>query len=264
MIKKESYEAFLEGSEKLDIELATWMLAEIGSIEDEFREDIYAGWKLLLTTGRFPVAIRQYLLAEIFQQGLLFQGLEEEDQGNSVFTRSFTSLFLTLLLKEQRQNPWMTSAEEENIIQQATSYVQKETDNRGLVPKLGWAHAFAHGGDLLTEICLSQAFTKADVPKVLAGLTHALAEIEDFRWGEEERLLKAVMALFATKKITDEELASWFSQLAEQVGDVWNHCYSRFCMSAYFEMKARKFNAPMTEKRLTELLLSFYQKHQMF
>lgn len=257
---KESYQQFIESQENLTPQWADWMLSEIGAVPDEFREEIYAGWVTLFNSVRFPLTERQRLLGEVMAQRLLFYGLAD-NESDAVFVRSFTSLFLTLLLKEHRKQPWMTETEVTAVIQQGIDYFQQETDNRGLVPDKGWAHAFAHGGDLLAASCLARELTDGEVSGMLAGITRAMVEIEDFLYGEEDRMLKAVMALLTTGRLSDEEVARWFAALGQAVGDDWNLCYTKFCMTAYFEISGRKLTSPMTQRKVTELLDTFYEKH---
>ncbi|MDO7205813.1 DUF2785 domain-containing protein [Paraclostridium bifermentans] len=59
-----------------------------------------------------------------------------------------------------------------------------------MVDEKGWAHAFAHGADLLETISKSIYLTSDNVTRVLNCISRALIDIENFLFGEESRIAR--------------------------------------------------------------------------
>lgn len=261
-----SFKEFLASDQLLSKEWAEWMLSHIGDLDPDLRDEgICIGWCRLFEEERIPLSIREELLAQVLNRKLLFIDIYQET-GDGVFVRSFTSLFLTLILHFQKRDQWPESVQQRQIIEAALAYYQQEKDNRGLVPEAGWAHAFAHGADLLEAVVLSPAFEKQDIARVLKGLKRGLVEVEDFLYGEEDRMVKPYLALLTSGQLTDVESGEWLQILqtaVESRENDFNLCYTKFCMCLSFALICQDLNFPVTQAQIMTAMKQFYQKYQI-
>lgn len=258
----EKFNVFIKSNEPLDQEQADWMLANIGNLNPDIRDaGIFEGWYQLLKEKRIPNQLKVYLLEQSLTQDFLFKAINEKPS-DAVFTRSFTSLLLKLLLSDHYQTNWLSQKQEQQLLNKSLDYFLRESDNRGFVEEKGWAHAFAHGADLLERLIASTYFGPAEMEKMLQGIKRALVTIENFLYGEENRLVKPYIALLSTKQLSDEASAAWLSTLGKAVMEKeFNLCYTKFCMILSFELKCKEMKNPLTQQKIAELMRAFYQKY---
>lgn len=213
-------------------ELIQLMFQHIGDLDPDLRDEtIYLGWLQLLEGKRWTLPQKQWLCQQILSQHLLFKDIEEV--GDSVFTRSFTSLLLVLLIGDNATEHWLTATQEQQIIQESLAYMSREKDNRGLVAEKGWAHAFAHGADLLGALSQLNTLTTDDVSSILNCLARALLDIDNFLYGEEARMAITVLELIKGDKLTEDTLQRWITQQNERLitTNSFNLCWSQFLLA---------------------------------
>lgn len=157
---------------------------------------------------------------------LLLKGIEEEES-DWVYTRSFTSLLLALILARDLEEDFLTEDQIEACQTKLLAYVQAEKDVRGYVPGKGWAHSVAHVSDAIDELVKNPKMTKTGYVEILHALwsiylQHQYVFIHD----EDERLLVPIFAMLEQGLEQDEviqlvqkmpsTLATLKSQLAEE------------------------------------------------
>lgn len=251
----------LESNQPASDELIHLMLQNIGSLSEDLREAIYSGWCELLENNRLTNSQKQWLMDEIFAKELLYQGIER-GQTDDTFTRSFTSLLLVQLLKDHYRNNWMKNEMEQQIISTSLRYMEVETDNRGLVPVIGWAHAFAHGADLLSAIARSEQITGTNVRQILSILTRALLEIDDFLWEEESRMVPAINVLIKRELLSQDDLNHWIQQNNQTIlhQNNRNICWNRFLISLSWVLKFELIDFELVQESIFDFLHSYYKK----
>ena len=128
----------------LAMELAGFVTSIDSELRDNFGYEILANWihrSGKLSAGDFDAlrkAFMPYALAGIGESGT-----------NTVFTRSFALLNLKELAAADLKTPYLTQASFDELFELALTALSTEKDLRGYVPEKGWAHATAHGADLL-------------------------------------------------------------------------------------------------------------------
>lgn len=254
----------LESTQPASDELIRVMLQNIGSVSEDLREAIYSGWCQLFDDQRLTTCQKQWLVDEVFTRKLLYQGIEN-GQTDDVFTRSFTSLLLVQLLDDHSLNNWMENEVEKQVIAESLNYIGIETDNRGLVPIKGWAHAFAHGADLLAAIARSEQTTEIEAQQILSLLTRALLEIDDFLWEEENRMVPAVIALIKNGLLTQAELDHWIQQNNQTLSqkDSRNICWNRFLSSLSWVLRFEALDFELVQESIFHFLHSSYKKRRI-
>ncbi|WP_321385556.1 DUF2785 domain-containing protein [uncultured Enterococcus sp.] len=251
----------LESNQPASDELIHLMLQHIGSLSEELRETIYSGWCILLENNRLTNNQKQWLLDEIFARKLLYQGIEQE-QTDDTFTRSFTSLLLVQLLDDHYKNNWLEIEMEKQLIAESLNYMEVEKDNRGLVPVKGWAHAFAHGADLLAAVARSRQATETIAQQILSILTRAIFDIDDFLWEEESRMVPAIIVLIKKELLSQDELNHWIQQNNQTVLNQNNRniCWNRFLTSLSWVLRFELLDFELIQESIFHFLHSCYKK----
>ncbi|WP_158534754.1 DUF2785 domain-containing protein [Romboutsia maritimum] len=265
MNEKEKIINGLHCEEIVSDELIELMLKNIGSLSPQLRDNtIYIGWINLEESNRISTKQKLWLIDEVISRDLLFYGIEEEFS-DKVFTRSFASLLLVVLLESHFKNRYMDTKTEKEIIQISIKYMETEKDNRGLVDAKGWAHAFAHGADLLETISKSIYLTPDSATRVLNCISRALIDIENFLFGEESRLNKVIIALIKYNKLNQSELNSWIESNNKTLMESkpFNLCWGKFLMSLSYMLKFEDIEFEETQMLITEYLKFFYNTFEI-
>ncbi len=143
------------------------MLARIGDpdlvLRDELIYTCFAHW---ISEGKLDHAILQHTYTQIIGDRHLVFGIGEKDT-DTVFTRSFSLLVLTLLLESHRRELFLANAEIHRIKTPLCDYLVMEQDLRGYVLGKGWAHTIAHCSDALNELVQCEELGEEDLLPVL-------------------------------------------------------------------------------------------------
>ena len=246
-------------------ELIELMLKNIGSPSPKLRDNIiYIGWVNLVESNKISIKQKLWLIDKIISKNLLFYGIEEECS-DKVFTRSFVSLLLVVLLESHFKNSYIDTETEKEIIKLSIEYMETEKDNRGLVDEKGWAHAFAHGADLLETISKSIYLTSDNVTRVLNCISRALIDIENFLFGEESRITKVIISLIKFNKLNQSRLNGCVKSNNETLMEStsFNLCWVKFLMSLSYMLKFENIKFKETQILITEYLKFFYETFEI-
>ncbi len=142
------------------------LFAQIGSTDQELRDtigqDVFGNW---LEQGRYSLDELRDLIPRLLANLQTGLGKSEDD---SVFLRSFSSLWLANILIHDLHRPLLEKEDVLAILEAALAYFPRELDLRGLVSKKGWAHAIAHGSDVLEGAAHSPHTAAGDHLRILA------------------------------------------------------------------------------------------------
>ena len=136
-------------------ELIPAMLAHIGSTDPELRDDlIYVAFiRWSMTYELIPPETLRDIFNTLLDEGHLFFGFGERDT-DSIFTRSFSALWLPPILIAHRKKGFLTQKDIQNTHAKLLRFLREEKDRRGFVADKGWAHAIAHAGDALDDLAV--------------------------------------------------------------------------------------------------------------
>lgn len=246
-------------------ELIELMLKNIGTVCPKLRDNtIYIGWINLVESNKITKNQKLWLIEGALSRDLLFDGIEEV-LSDKVFTRSFTSLLLVVLLESHFENRYIEDEMERKIINLSIEYMEKEKDNRGYVEEKGWAHAFAHGADLLETISKSIYLTYDNVERILNCISRALIDIENFLYGEESRIAKVIIALIKYGKLDQLKLNSWIEANNKIIKEdkTFNLCWGKFLMALSYMLKFEDIEFYETQKLITKYLKFFYETFEI-
>jgi hypothetical protein len=137
------------------------------------------------------------------------------DGDDTVLRRSFSALVLAEVIARDNGALLLDADHVVRWGERATSWYVREQDLRGYVAGIGWAHAVAHGADLVGQLARSRhlaateqaALLEVVADRLLAPTSHVL------RHGEDDRLAYAVMAIAHRGDVGVAVLEPWVRRL---------------------------------------------------
>lgn len=188
------------------------MMKHIGSTDPVLRDNlIYSAFAKFINDAIIPKSKMLNILEICLDKEHLFYKIGEE-KTDSVFTRSFSSLVIALILS----NDDGTLLDAKKVVEIKTAileYLNKEKDTRGFVENKGWAHSIAHGADMLTALVSHTHFNMDLLADVLSAIETCLLKDVVYQDEEEERLIFAVEALLE-KGMEKQMLMNWMNALS--------------------------------------------------
>jgi len=132
------------------------------------------------------------------------------------FRKPFSALVLAEVARTDRIESWMTDEERDDVVRTAVDYVSAVRDYRGFNEEEGWRHGVAHGADLLMQLALNPALTRAQLDAILDAVGSQIAPPGDvfYRYGESERLMRPVLFVAARGLHTEAEWTTWLARVA--------------------------------------------------
>jgi len=224
------------------------MLEHLGDPDAELREGlIYPILARIINDNTLSSAQFTHLLENCVGERFLFYQLGE--RGDSVFTRSFSALLVASLITCDAQNGFLTEQEFADTMQRCIEYIESEMDTRGHVDGKGWAHAIAHGADMLLAIVKHPFFSSEKFMDILETIETCLFKDAAYIDAEDKRFIFVLRAM-QEKGFEEQILARWiekiFTKLSKRFKEEgFSYKYHRvmtnvenFMKSLYFNLKA--------------------------
>ncbi|MBA2445243.1 MAG: DUF2785 domain-containing protein, partial [Nocardioidaceae bacterium] len=193
-------------------ELTAELVAMLGSSNAVDREQtsysVLASWvssgvydDLLITLGDS--------IAAGLQMGL------GEPEGDAVFRRSYSALLLGDCIARDNQASVLPVDVVLTWADRALSWFVREGDHRGWVEGKGWAHALAHGADLIGVLAQSRHLLAEHLGILLDVIAERLQSPTPRIWidGEEDRLAAAVLTILQRNQVQQDYLDAWVETL---------------------------------------------------
>lgn len=245
---KEQLEGIVKKSINLDLidfnELIQFMLKNIGNPDGYLRDNlIYRGFCELILNEQFTEEQLVLILKTCSDDEHLYLNITQSNPSDDVFTRSFSALVITLILGIDREKRSLPEELVGEAIHRSIHYLFLEKDYRGFDNTKGWAHAVAHGSDLLTEairhpLMMESQLLCSALQSLKSCLHTEYALIDE----EEERMLPVIDALL-DKGLTDEQLVTWLKELHSMQIEDWHKKYR-------YEWNVKKFEATLLKHLL--------------
>jgi hypothetical protein len=140
-----------------------------------------------------------------------------ERETDSVFRRSFSALILGECIARDNQRPLVPGGKILEWGDRVATWLLRERDLRGFVPGKGWAHAAAHGADVLAALAGSEAMGRLELTVLLDVIADRLVTDTGDRLvhGEDDRLAYATMGILHRDLVALEVLEPWLARLAD-------------------------------------------------
>ncbi|MGM7700460.1 DUF2785 domain-containing protein [Pseudalkalibacillus sp. Hm43] len=216
------------------VDLVQRMLASIGDQDPELRDHlIYTNFAKLITEQHLTTPFMADILDICMDDDHLFYRIGDKET-DAVFTRSFSALVVALILNEDVKGRFLSEAKAVEACENAVRYLLEEQDLRGFEEEKGWAHAVAHGADLLAVAVQHPAVKKESFyPKALDTLKHCiLRENGVYTNEEDERLLMVIHYMFQ-RGMDPSLLEKWVDSIWTELQDKKEHGWS----NEYFHMR---------------------------
>ncbi len=144
----------------------------------------------------------------------LTQGLGEVGTP-SVFRRSFSALVLACCVNRDNEASLLPGGKLLEWGDRAAGWLVRERDTRGFVPGHGWAHALAHGADVIDELAGSAHFRLNELTVLLDVLADRVLEPTNVVWtcGEPDRLAMAAMSVFRRRLVPLRVIEPWLARI---------------------------------------------------
>jgi hypothetical protein len=199
-------------------ELTPQLLANLGAVDPELRDG------LAFSTLEIWMYRRLYTSAELWDMAQqlvrnLAASLGEQDT-DSVFLRSFSALTLAVIVHNDNKHTLFEEAQTRELLGQALAYIPAERDLRGYVAAKGWAHAVAHGSDLLWLLARNRYLGAADLERILDAIAAKVAppDAHIYLHNEDQRMVRAVVTALGRNQLTVAWLGAWLDRIARPGG----------------------------------------------
>ena len=144
------------------------------------------------------------------------------------------------------------------MLNQGLHYLTKEKETTGYSHQFGWIHAFAHGGDLLTEVICHPSFPKSNIAEAFEIIGKIFKRVEiRFTNDEDWRLARAFYEPILRGKIEPSLLTAWLQTVEfplKEANDFHKFSNFRSCLlEIYLQLDCHK----LLQDELKEAIQSF-------
>ncbi|MBO2537058.1 DUF2785 domain-containing protein [Rummeliibacillus suwonensis] len=242
------------------------MIKHIGSIDSELRDQLIYGsfYQLIIEKNLLEHA----LLIELLDLGLsdlLFKGIGETET-DTVFTRSFTSLLMALILYRDNEDNFLSQSMVYKIKDKLIDYISLENDLRGYIAVKGWSHSIAHVADAFDELVKNPKINQEFYLDILKTLWNKIfVSTSVYAHDEDERILIPIMEML-NRGMEQEEIETLIQNVptklksqkeqieAEKYWFLYFNCKT-FLKSFYIKVQANSNLIPL-QNSLKECLSS--------
>jgi hypothetical protein len=146
-----------------------------------------------------------------------------ETEDDSVFLRSFSALWLAVIVEHDIEKLTLKKEDIGSILEAALAYFTAERDLRGLVPEKGWGHAIAHTADLFCALAHSVHTDANDHAKILDCIASKLRSTSNwiYLYGEDGRLARVAIIIFIRETLTMDQIKEWLISLSKDWNGAW-------------------------------------------
>lgn len=193
------------------------MLAYIGDVDPKLRDDLIYNtfYEWLDVLELFTEEQIKYILSILMDKEHLFYQIGS-DGNDSVFTRTFSMLVVVQVLNRHRKKAFLSDDEFTDIKNKLIEYYTSEKDLRGYVEKLGWAHAAAHGADVMDELVQCKECNEDIIKEILIAFKKILYNGKYiFHNEEDERISRVVFRVMKGSLLSKQTIINWLEELNE-------------------------------------------------
>ena len=239
-----------------------WLLEHLGDSTPEIRDElVFTSLARGIQEELLSLEQFQFISEEVSSDEGLYK--EIDSRGVSALKRSFRALIYANLLscdgtKESLYCQQLPSPIRATMLNQGLHYLTKEKETTGYSPQFGWIHAFAHGGDLLTEVICHPSFPKSNIAEAFEIIGKIFKRVEiRFTNDEDWRLARVLYEPILQGKLEQEKVASWIKTVdfpIEEREDFYKFSNFRSCLlEVYVKLDQKNF----LQDELKEAIQSF-------
>lgn len=191
------------------------MLEHLGDTDSELREGlIYPILVRIISENILSMKEFIHLMETCVGERHLFFNLGE--RGDSIFMRSFSALLVAALINADAQSRFLAESDYIAIREKCIEYLEAEMDTRGHVEGKGWAHAIAHGADMLLALVRHPFFNPEDFPIILETIETCLFKEAAYVDAEDKRFIFVLRAM-KERGFEDVILGKWIEKICAKL-----------------------------------------------
>jgi len=193
------------------------MLEHLGDPDSELREGlIYPILVRIISQNLLSIKEFNDLMETCLSERHLFYNLGE--RGDSIFMRSYSALLVAALINADAHMNFLTESDYATVREKCIEYLESEMDTRGHVDGKGWAHAIAHGADMLLALVKHPYFKIDDFPAILETIETCLFKEAAYVDAEDKRFIFVLKAM-KEKGFEDVVLGKWIEKICKKLRD---------------------------------------------
>lgn len=192
------------------------MLKYIGDTNSELRDDLICTtfYEWICEKEYFSQEELRHMLIILMDENHLFYHIGN-DGDNTVFTRTFSILVVTLILYQHRKKSILTYDMFVKVKNNLIRYYQEEKDFRGYIDEYGWAHGAAHGADAMDELIQCKESDDTIYQEILQAIKRVLYNGKYIFYNEEdERITLLVYRIIKKNLIPYQLINNWIEELS--------------------------------------------------
>jgi hypothetical protein len=233
---------------------ATRMLEEIGSTDDELRDElIYFTYSHWILQGCFKGSELRELLSRVLDDRHMFYKMGESHT-DSVFTRSFSVLLIPLILLADQGDSFLTTEDIDAIKDSLIHFLRSERDLRGYVDGKGWAHSIAHAADGIDEL-FKRKLAQTDISALMEAIRDAVCTRDTTYINlEDERLVTAVLTILKHEELDSLFIRDWLYSFTRWEKTEYSHeehkiisNVKNFLATLYFRLSAEGYDNELVQ-----------------
>ena len=130
----------------------------------------------------------------------------------SVLTRSFSLLAIVIIIYRQRNDHILPDELFKQLYTEFIDYFRNETDFRGYIEDIGWAHSVAHSADVFKQLFKSSEFTEDEFREMFELIRERfMINTYVFMSDEDERMVTAIHEALKRKVLHEEYIIDWIN-----------------------------------------------------
>ena len=189
-------------------ELAVALTACLGHPKPELRDGVaFEALSAWMRGGQLDHATIKIV------RGDLLKAMARSDADG--FRSSFAALVLSEVARTDRLQPWMSVEERDEMVRAAALFLARVKDYRAFSDTEGFRHAVAHGADLILQLALNAAVTKAQLDHMMLAVASQVAPSGSIAYwaGEPDRLARPIVSVAQRRLHADAEWRNFFSEV---------------------------------------------------
>jgi len=198
-------------------ELIEKMMAHIGDVDPVLRDELISTvFSHIILDHKMSIDQVNKVLLHILSSDFLFYNIGDTYE-DSVFRRSFSALVFADIIKKHALSNILDKDTVNLAVVKATKYLILEKDERGIIPIKGWAHATAHGADVLRNLMELKDLTSTHINMILQSIVDKLNLLTcPFGANEDERLSMVYFKLIE-QGVHNDLMHVYLSKMIDQI-----------------------------------------------
>lgn len=197
-------------------ELVACFASPLPSIRDEYA---FTEFSRILRKGEVP-SDELIDLTDYIQQQLTSPNITS-------YHKAFLTLGLAEIARVDRKKPFLSEAQRNSLVTNATTLFTHTTDYTGYDEQYGYIHQIAHTADLVMQLSLNKRISQAQLISLADALQTVInpKRLHFYHNNEPDRLARACVYLFLREEVSDDFIEQWVTEVTKAPHSSWQQAY---------------------------------------